>query len=117
MSVTRPPEERRKYILHHLGEKNANEIAEDMGVHVRTIYRDIDTLREDGIYWDWAKEEFLRLHREGEISDETKYKELNKIQLKEFTEKHSVETKGDISIVVKFNPMMENGDTDKLPTT
>ena len=49
--------------------------------------------------------------------DPIEAREFMKIYGKEFTEKHSVETKGDISIVVKFNPMMENGDTDKLPTT
>ena len=86
-------------------------IAEEMGVHERTIYRDIDELKASGEWDKWIENELLRLHRKSTISDVTKYKELSKLRARSIVQKAEVKTEGGLDFVLKaWRPEKEKKD-------
>lgn len=100
-NVSKSPEIRRHFILNNIGTMDVLSIAKEMGVHERTIYRDIDELKASGQWDRWIENELLRLHRKTTISDVTKYKELSKLRAKSITQKTEVKAEGDIEFVLK----------------
>jgi len=96
MSVKYTKEARKQFILQNRLKFDNKGLSKETGVTERTIDRDIRELKNEGLYWAWAHEGFIELFREGDIDDSTKFKELNKIQLKEITDKHQVEATGDM---------------------
>ena len=100
-NVNKSPEIRKQFILNNIGTMDVLPIAKEMGVHERTIYRDIDELKASG-QWDiWIENELLRLHRKTTISDVTKYKELSKLRARSITQKTEVKAEGDLEFVLK----------------
>ena len=98
---SKPPEIRKRFLLENIGTKDVQEIADEMGVHNRTIYRDIDELKASGEWDKWIENELLRLHRKTTISDVTKYKELSKLRARSITQKTEVKAEGDLEFVLK----------------
>ena len=100
-NVSKSPEIRKQFILNNIGTMDVLPIAKEMGVHERTIYRDIDELKASG-QWDiWIENELLRLHRKTTISDVTKYKELSKLRARSITQKTEVKAEGDLEFILK----------------
>jgi len=100
-NVNKSPEIRKQFILNNIGIMDVLPISKEMGVHERTIYRDIDELKASG-QWDiWIENELLRLHRKTTISDVTKYKELSKLRARSIVQKAEVKAEGDLEFVLK----------------
>ena len=99
--IAKPPELRKTFILENIGIMDILAISTEMGVHERTIYRDIDELKASGEWDKWIENELLRLHRKPTISDVTKYKELSKLRARSITQKTEVKAEGDLEFVLK----------------
>ena len=120
---------RKQLIIEHVGNKSLNEIAELCGVDRRTIYRDIDKLKEDGKWYQWIEDRFIEILATGEVDDDKKLTELGKIYSKQFIDKHEVETKGDLTFTLNTwrdekrlksqsttNPTLDNSPSMKTDT-
>lgn len=108
-----PPEIRKRFILNNIGLIDILAISKKMGVHERTIYRDLEELKASGEYDKWIEYELLRLHRKTTISDVTKYKELAKLRAKSMVQKSEVSTKGDLTFILKsWRPEKETEDAN-----
>jgi hypothetical protein len=90
----KPPEIRNRFLLENIGIMDIQVIADEMGVHNRTIYRDIDELKASGEWDKWIENELLRLHRKSTITDTAKYKELAKLRARSIVQKAEVKTDG-----------------------
>ena len=101
MSVKQPPKIRKAYILTNRPLKSIKQIADAMGVNTRTIDRDVEHLKEKGLYQQVFEHELWRLHREGEVSDETKYREVAKLFGKGIVDKHQIEASGAVTYIIK----------------
>lgn len=90
MSEKAPPQpaERRKQIIKkNIAAYTIAQIAKNCGVNERTIYRDIDEMKESGEWSEWIEVEYIRLHREGDIKDSQKYHEMALLYGKSKTQK------------------------------
>lgn len=107
----KPPEIRKRFILENIGTMDIQAIADEMNVHNRTIYRDIDELKASGEWDRWIENELLRLHRKTTISDTAKYKELSKLRARSITQKTEVKAEGDLEFILKtWRPEKETDD-------
>ena len=97
----KPPEIRKRFILENIGTMDVLAIADEMDVHNRTIYRDIDELKASGEWDRWIENELLRLHRKSTITDTAKYKELSKLRARSITQKTEVKAEGDLEFILK----------------
>ena len=112
--TSKPPELRKTFILENIGIIDILAIADEMGVHNRTIYRDIDELKASGEWDKWIENELLRLHRKTTISDVTKYKELSKLRARSITQKTEVKAEGDLRFVLEaWRPEYEEDEGDE----
>ena len=112
MSLRKPPEVRRQYIKHNLALKPLKDIAVDCGVSEKTIDRDIAHMKETGEYQDWIDLEFLRLHIEGDIKDDTKYREMARLYAKTIVQKSEVEATGDLTFILETWRPNRDGEDD-----
>ena len=94
---------RKDYIKKHVAIMKLEDIAEECGVNIRTISRDIKEMKETGEFWEWLENEFWRLHRAGDVDNATKYREVAKLYGKQaLTEK--VEASGTIFQLEVWRP-------------
>lgn len=113
MSLRKPPEARRHYIKRNLALKPLKDIAVDCGVSEKTIDRDIAHMKETGEYQEWINLEFLRLHIEGDIKDDAKYRELARLYSKTMVQKTEVAGSVSTEFRVVFDKSMDdNGEAD-----
>jgi len=87
-----PPHRRKKTIKENIAKHTIREIALMCGVTSRTIDRDISEMKATGEWYEWIEKEFMRLHRNGLIEDNEKYRELAKLYGKRFTQKTESKT-------------------------
>ena len=97
----KPPEIRKRFLLENIGTMDILAIADEMNVHNRTIYRDIDELKATGEWEKWIENELLRLHRKTTITDTAKYKELSKLRARSIVQKTEVKAEGDLEFILK----------------
>jgi hypothetical protein len=95
-----PQSKRFEVIKSHIGKYTQREIADKCNVNVRTIERDVRQLKESGEWFQWIEEEFLRLHREGEVPDTKKYDKMADLYKRTLVTKSEskVEAKGEIVV-------------------
>lgn len=114
MSLRKPPEARRSLIKQKITQINIDEIAKLCGVSERTIDRDIAHMKETGEWQDWIELELLRLHINGEVDDDIKYREMAKLYARTIIQKREVETIGRQDVHVTFDRDMKDESPDPL---
>lgn len=90
------PKQRRQLIKQYVVRKTHEEIAKECRCTRMTIQRDIASMKKSGEWWQWIEYELHRLHKDGNISDESKYREMSKLYAKQFIkEKSQTDVSGD----------------------
>ena len=107
-------EQRKQIIKDNIARLTQGQIAEMCGVDRKTIYRDIQAMKESGEWYEWIEAEMLRLHRSGNIDDQTKYKELAKLYARTITQKSEVSIQG-FELRLRWTP--DDEDQDEEPET
>ena len=105
------PHLRKQKIKQMIANNTQEEIAKACFCERHTIIRDIIEMKESGEWWQWIEYELHRLHKEGNVSDESKYREMSKLYSKQFIvskEESTTEHKGEITIKA-----WKLGDADK----
>ena len=88
------PEQRKEKIKEYIASCTQEQIAKMCGVERETINRDIKKMKESGEWYEWIEAELLRLHRSGNIDDQTKYKELAKLYARTLVQRSEVSVQG-----------------------
>ena len=104
-------EQRKQIIKDNIASRTQDQIAEMCGVDRKTIYRDIQAMKESGEWFEWIEAEMLRLHRSGNIDDQTKYKELAKLYARTITQKSEVSIQG-FELRLRWTPDDEDQDEE-----
>ena len=115
---TKLPFTKRKAVLReNVGKLSYTKIAEKCGIDRRTLYRDIEKLKKQGIWFQWIEDRFTDLLADTTIDPAKKLIELGKLYGKQFTNKHEVETTGDIVFKLESWRPSDADSTDKVSPT
>ena len=98
-------------IKQHIASETQDQIAERCHCTRETINRDIKDMKEHGEWFEWIEAEMLRLHRSGNIDDQTKYKELAKLYARTITQKSEVSIQG-FELRLRWTPDDEDQDEE-----
>ena len=111
-----PLSKRKEILREHVGNTTYTEIATLCGVDRRTLYRDIEKLKEEGLWFQWIEDRFTDLLADKTIDSAKKLVELGKLYGKQFTDKHQVETTGDLMFnLIAWRPKDADSE-DTVPT-
>ena len=70
------------------------------GVDEKTIRRDKQKMKDSGEWEEYIESTILNLSVLGDIDDTTKFREYMKIYSKQFSDKHTIETSGDMTFTL-----------------
>lgn len=107
-------ETRKKYVLEQITKISRQTIADNMGVHLRTIDRDIADMKAAGVYQEWVERSLFNLFRTGDVSDESKFRELAKLYGKTIIQKSEVKTDGEVTFILEaWRPNLDGDEDDE----
>ena len=96
-----PLDKRKQLLREYVGITTYTEIAALCGIDRRTLYRDIEKLKAEGVWFQWIEDRFTDLLADKTIDPAKKLVELGKLYGKQFATKHEVEA----TIDATFNPI------------